>query len=677
MPPFNSQYRPLVENLSNGAVRFYFRTMKTTILALPAVAAIALACACSTPEKQSEKSVLQPPPTITVKDFFRNPEKAGFRISPDGNYFSYRAPWHGRMNIFVQPVAGGDAVQVTHDTIRDVGGYFWKGDRLLYARDINGDENMIVFSASMDGKDVKAISPEKGVRAGVMDDLHNIPGMEKSVILQMNKRNPQVFDPYLVNIETGATKALYDNKENFENWVTDHTGTIRIATKTDGTDQVMFYRATEKDPFKEIMRTGFKDSFNPLFFTFDNKNIYASSNLNGRDKSAIVEWDIDGKKEVQEIYANPDFDVDGLDYSRKRNVLTMVTWTGEKSERKILDPETQAMYDKLGTQMKGYEYWIYGENDNEDKFMVWQGNDRMPGKYFYYDAATGQAKEMATIYPWLKEDDLAEMKPISYQSRDGLTIHGYLTLPKGREAKDLPVVINPHGSPWARDDWGYNSEAQMLANRGYAVLQMNFRGSTGYGRKFWEASFKEWGKTMQNDISDGVEWLVKQGIADPERVAIYCGSYGGYATLAGITFTPELYACAVDYVGVSNLFTFMQTVPPYWEPFKKMMYEMVGDPKADSLMMRDASPVFHADRIVCPLFIAQGAHDPRVNKDESDQMVAALKARGVEVEYMVKDNEGHGFHNEENRLDFYNAMDKFLDAHIGNGYKPKEAELKK
>ena len=282
-----------------------------------------------------------------------------------------------------------------------------------------------------------------------------------------------------MNIETGATKALYDNKENFENWVTDHTGTIRIATKTDGTDQVMFYRATEKDPFKEIMRTGFKDSFNPLFFTFDNKNIYASSNLNGRDKSAIVEWDIDGKKEVQEIYANPDFDVDGLDYSRKRNVLTMVTWTGEKSERKILDPETQAMYDKLGTQMKGYEYWIYGENDNEDKFMVWQGNDRMPGKYFYYDAATGQAKEMATIYPWLKEDDLAEMKPISYQSRDGLTIHGYLTLPKGREAKDLPVVINPHGGPWARDDWGYNSEAQMLANRGYAVLQMNFRGSTG------------------------------------------------------------------------------------------------------------------------------------------------------------------------------------------------------
>jgi dipeptidyl aminopeptidase/acylaminoacyl peptidase len=256
------------------------------------------------------------------------------------------------------------------------------------------------------------------------------------------------------------------------------------------------------------------------------------------------------------------------------------------------------------------------------------------------------------------------MKPIEYQSRDGLTIHGYLTLPLGREAKNLPAVVNPHGGPWARDTWGFNPEVQFLANRGYAVLQMNFRGSTGYGRKFWEASFKQWGQKMQDDITDGVQWLVKQGIADPKRIAIYGGSYGGYATLAGVTFTPDLYAAAVDYVGVANMFTFLNTIPPYWKPFLDMFHDMVGDPEKDKAMMAAVSPVMHADKIKTPLFVAQGAHDPRVNKAESDQMVEALKKRGVDVEYMVKENEGHGFHNEENRFDFYEAMEKFLDKHL-------------
>ncbi|MFZ1333045.1 MAG: S9 family peptidase [Flavobacteriales bacterium] len=646
----------------------------TTGIVMAVTATMLVSCGTGTPDKTVEKPMEAPPAEIAVNDFFKNPEKASFRISPNGEYFSYRAPWKNRMNVFVQKIGEDTPTQVTHDTIRDVGGYFWKGDRILYTRDINGDENYIVFSASMDGKDVKTLSPEKGVRAGVMDDLHNIEGMEKMVIVQMNKRNPEVFDPYLVNIETGDSKPLYDNKENYENFTTDHTGMIRLASMTDGTDQVLYHRANDKEPFIEIKRTGFKDSFNPLFFTFDNKNLYASSNLNGRDKTAIVEYDIATGKEVKEIFANSDYDVDQLDYSRKRKVLTVVSWNGAKSEHAFLDKETEALWNKLGAQMEGYEYWVYGENDDEDKFMVWKGNDRMPGKYYFYDAKADKTTEMATLYPWLNEDDLAEMKPIQYQSRDGLTIHGYLTLPKGREAKMLPVVINPHGGPWARDEWGYNSEAQLLANRGYAVLQMNFRGSTGYGRAFWEKSFKQWGKTMQDDITDGVKWLESEGIADPKRVAIYGGSYGGYATLAGLTFTPELYACGVDYVGVSNLFTFMKTVPPYWEPFKKMMYEMVGDPQADSLLMRSASPVFHVDKIACPLFIAQGAKDPRVNVDESDQVVAALKARGIEVQYLLKENEGHGFRNEENRLEFYAAMDKFLDEHIGSGYKAAASE---
>jgi dipeptidyl aminopeptidase/acylaminoacyl peptidase len=259
---------------------------------------------------------------------------------------------------------------------------------------------------------------------------------------------------------------------------------------------------------------------------------------------------------------------------------------------------------------------------------------------------------------------MARAQPVQYKSRDGLTINGYLTLPLGRPAKNLPVIVNPHGGPWFRDSWGYNPEVQFLANRGYAVFQMNFRGSTGFGRKFWEASFKQWGRTMQDDITDGVNWLIKEGIADPKRIGIYGGSYGGYATLAGVTMTPDLYAAAVNYVGVSNMFTFMSTIPPYWEPMRDMIYEMVGHPEKDKELLRSVSPVFLVDKIKTPILVAQGARDPRVNKAESDQIVEALRKRGVTVEYIVKDNEGHGFANEENQFEFYEAMERFFAQHL-------------
>jgi dipeptidyl aminopeptidase/acylaminoacyl peptidase len=373
-----------------------------------------------------------------------------------------------------------------------------------------------------------------------------------------------------------------------------------------------------------------------------------------------------GGKEKEVLYENAEYDVSRIGFSKKRKVLTSAYYDSWKMERHYFDQEFRELMEKLEKKLgEGkYEIGIYDMNKAEDMFIVGKSSDRARTSYYLYDKNKDELTFIHQVAPWLDENEMAEMKPVTYISRDGLTIHGYLTIPKGMEGKNLPVVVNPHGGPWYRDSWYFNPEVQFLANRGYAVFQMNFRGSTGYGRQFWEASFKQWGRAMQDDITDGVQWLIDQGIADPEKIAIYGGSYGGYATLSGITKTPDLYAAAVDYVGVSNLFTFMETIPPYWKPYLDMMYEMVGDPVKDSLQMVETSPAFQADKIKTPLFIAQGANDPRVNKAESDQMVEALKARGVEVQYLVKDNEGHGFSNEENRFEFYRAMEAFLAEHL-------------
>lgn len=623
--------------------------------------------ACKTKTAKEEK-----PPIIPVENFFKNPENFGWQISPDGEYISYLSPFKGHTNVFVRKITDSVAIAVTNDSVRNIYDYQWKGNRILYLQDIGGDENFQLFSVGLDGKNLKPLTPFGKVRTSILNDLRYVPGKEKEVLIQMNKRDPRFFDPYSINIETGETKVLYQNDKNYDGWYTDHTGLIRIASKTDGVNTTYYHRATETDSFDSLLTTTYKDNFGIQLFTFDNKNLYVSSNI-GRDKTTIAEYDLAARKEIKEIYSNPEYDVDGLTWSPKRKVLESANYTSWKGEHKFLDKEAEEEFNKMKEKFKGYEIGLYGNNDAEDKFIVWTGNDKLAAKYYFYDKKSGETKFLADAFPWLKEEHMSDRKPVEYKSRDGLTIHGYLTLPKGAEAKNLPVVINPHGGPWARDSWGYNGEVQFLANRGYAVLQMNFRSSTGYGKEFWLKGSKQWGKTMQDDISDGVLWLISEGIADPKRVAIYGASYGGYATLAGVTFTPDLYCCAVDYVGVSNMFTFMKTIPPYWEPYKAMFYELVGDPVKDSILLAEVSPAFHADKIKAPLFIAQGANDPRVNKAESDQMVAALKKRGIEVEYMVKDDEGHGFSNEKNSIDFYKAMESFFAKHLSP---PKDVEKK-
>jgi dipeptidyl aminopeptidase/acylaminoacyl peptidase len=347
-----------------------------------------------------------------------------------------------------------------------------------------------------------------------------------------------------------------------------------------------------------------------------------------------------------------------------RKVPTAITYVTWKVERHFLDERTERAHAAIRRQLPGYEIGIQAITDDEDRMIVAASSDRTAGTRYLYDAAADRLRKLGEVFPWLPETQMAAVKPITYRTRDGLTVHGYLTLPVGREPKRLPVVVNPHGGPWFRDAWGFNQEAQFLANRGYAVLQVNFRGSTGYGRDFWLAGRKQWGLAMQDDVTDGVRWLVAEGIADPKRVCIYGASYGGYATLMGLVKEPDLYACGVDYVGVSNLFTFMKTIPPYWKPMLAMMEDLVGDPVADKEQLTRTSPALNAERIKAPLLVAQGARDPRVVKAESDQMVAALKARGIDVPYIVKEHEGHGFANEENQLEFYAAMERFLARYL-------------
>ncbi len=615
--------------------------------------------------KQEEKEM--PAPLIDVKTFFKIGTKGGFRISPDGKYYSYRADHKGKTNIFVQKATDSIGTRVTDDTLRSIHEYFWKGDRIVYLQDVGGDENFQVFSVKVDGSGLKALTPFPGIRTNVIDALTEIPGKEKELIVGINKRVKERVDPYLLNVETGELKLLYENKENYDTWVTDNTGVIRLASKPDGMDISWSYRGSKKDVLSPLITISFDDQFTVGSFDKDNKNIYVLSNI-GRDKVALVEYDPIAKKEVKELYNNKDYDLGSIFYDRKRKALVSVSWTGEKPQQYFFDKEWENIYKGLDKKFEGYTTLIVSYDDARAKAIVGIYNDRHRGIFYLYDFKTKGTREVANPFPWFNENQMSHTKPVTYTARDGLVIHGYLTLPIGLEPKDLPVVVNPHGGPWSRDEWGCHPEVQLLANRGYAVLQMDFRGSTGYGKKFYTSGFKQWGKKMQDDITDGVEWLKKEGIADSNRIAIYGGSYGGYATLAGVTFTPDLYTAGVAFVGSSNMFTFIRTLAPEWGPYMKQFYEMVGDPNdpKDSVMLADVSPALHVDKIKVPLFIAHGANDPRVNRAESDQMVAALKKRGVVVEYMVKDDEGHGFNNQDNQIDFFETMITFLDKHVKN-----------
>ncbi|WP_420400716.1 S9 family peptidase [Flagellimonas sp.] len=610
----------------------------------------------------------------TVEDYFANPKAFTFRFSPDGKYLSYReSDENGKQHIFVKNIATGETQMAIEEKEELVRGYGWlNNSRLYYSMDQGGDENYHIYAVDLDGSNLKDLTPFDGVRAQFTELLRED---KEHIIVSMNKNNPQVFEPYLVNLNTGESNQLYTNDDPQNpifGYSFDKDGNLKGFTRIrDGVEQDLYYE-DGNGGYKILKQLNWKDNFVILDFNYATPNpddAYVLSNLDS-DKAEIVLYDLKEDKSLETVFVNDMYDVQSMGLSRTRNYeIDYFSYEGEKS---IVVPISEP-YKKLAAKMKselpGKQFRVLDETEDENLFMVYVDSDRLYGVYYAYDVAKNELKELYNTMPQLKEEDMSEMRPITFTSRDGITLHGYITLPKAALAGEkVPVIVNPHGGPQGiRDSWGFNPEAQLFASRGYATLQVNFRISGGYGREFLESGFKQIGRKAMDDVEDGLQYVVDQGWVDGDKAAIYGGSHGGYAVLRGLTKTPDLYACGVDYVGVSNLFTFMKTIPPYWKPYLKIIKEIWYDEDnpEEKAIMEEVSPVYQMDKINKPLFVVQGANDPRVNIDESDQIVSGLREKGYDVPYMVKYDEGHGFGKEENRLELYKAMMGFYAKHLG------------
>ncbi len=602
---------------------------------------------------------------IPVEDFFKNPVKTAFQISPDGRHISYLQPYGDRLNLFVTTAEGQSVKRITSEKDRNITFYFWAdNNQLVYIKDRDSDDEPNLFAVNRDGSQRRSLLNYPGVKFSLIssDPLRN-----GQLLIALNRRDVAAFDAYRLDINTGKLTLITENPGNIAQWYSDAAGRIRMAVAGDGVNETILYREDEGQGFKPVVTNNFKSTISPIGFNSEDGCIYAISN-DGRDKSALVEIDSKSGKEHKVIYSNGNVDVTEAYYSVRKQKPLYVVFESWKKERRFLDKQSESIYRSLEQQLPGAEIKMTSTDSSASKFILRTFTDRNPGTYYLYDKKDGKLSLLSEVNPALKPGEMSEMKPVTFKSRDGLTIHGYLTLPLGVKPENLPVVVLPHGGPSSRNSWGFNAEVQFLANRGYAVFQVNFRGSTGYGKNFWTAGFKQWGGKIQNDITDGVRWLIQQGIADPKRIGIYGASFGGYSALHGLCFNSDLYACGASYSGLLNLFTYLKGIPPHYKPYLEMYYEMVGNPETNADYFRNVSPVFHTNQIRVPVLIAQGGKDPRVNISETNQFVRELKSRGIPVTYVVKEDEGHFFREQENRLEFYRQLEKFFDTNL-NGRK--------
>ncbi|KAA6462153.1 S9 family peptidase [Acidobacteria bacterium AB60] len=615
------------------------------------------------------------PPIIDRDLIFGNPEIAGAQLSPDGQYIAFLKPWKDTRNVYVKKVEEpfGAARQMTAETKRPVAGYFWSRDSkyILFAKDHDGDENFNVYAvapsaqpaAGADAPEARDLTGLKGVRVMV----YELPkGDPDSVYIGINDRDKAWHDLYKVKISTGEKTLIRKNTDRITGWSFDLKDQLRLATRSADNGDTEILRV-DADKMTPIYSCSVFESCRPVHFHTDNGRVYLESNK-GADLISLLLLDPQtGKTEMVESDPLGKVDLGGTLFSKANDELIETWYIAARAKTYFKDKAYGADYRWLEKQFPGKEIRVVSSTQDEQKWLAMAVADTEPGKTILFDRKTKTITPQYTLWEKIPRASLAEMKPVTYKSSDGLEIPAYLTLPRGVPAKNLPAIVVPHGGPWGRDQWGYDPLSQFFANRGYAVLQPNFRASTGYGRKFLDAGNLEWGRKMQDDVTWGVKYLVAEGIADPKRVGIMGGSYGGYATLAGVAFTPDLYAAAVDVVGPSNLITLLESIPPYWESIRKLFAVRMGDSNTAEGKKRlmEESPLNEASHIKTPLLVAQGANDPRVNRREAEQIVIALRDRGFPVEYILAPDEGHGFARPINNLALFMAAEKFLADHLG------------
>ncbi len=641
------------------------------------VAGLALgACLLSPALAQAQAGL---PPLIDREIFFGDPEISGAQISPDGQYIAFIKPLDGTRNVWVKKADApfDQAKPVTADTKRPIPGYFWSRDSkyILFVQDQGGDENYNVYAVD------PAASPAAGAKAPAARNLTEAKGV-RALIYQVSKQDPDTLfvginerdkawhDVYRVKISTGERTLVRQNTERIAGWVFDLKDQLRLAVRTTDKGDTEVLRI-DAAGFTKVYECSVFESCGPVRFHKDGQRVYMETNKGEPDLARLVLFDIaSGKEEVVESDPEKRVDFGNAVFSDVSDELVATTYQDDRTRYYFRDKAFEADYKFLQGKLPNAEIGFGASTLDERKWIISAGSDVEPGTTYLFDRDKKALTLQYRIRERLPREHLAPMTAIRYKSSDGLEIPAYLTLPKGVPAKNLPMVLVPHGGPWARDGWGYNAMAQFLANRGYAVLRPNFRGSTGYGEKFLNAGNKQWGDLMQDDLTWGVKHLVAQGTVDPKRVAIMGGSYGGYATLAGVTFTPDLYAAAVAIVAPSNLLTLLETIPPYWEAGRIVFHARMGDPntpEGKAQLVRQ-SPLTHAAKIKTPLLVVQGANDPRVKRAESDQIVIALRDRNFPVEYLVAPDEGHGFARPVNNMAMFASAEAFLAKHLNGRF---------